>query len=417
MTRDNITRLDAVRAAWLDEPMLHRLLEALAGAGGEGRVAGGAVRNALLGRGISDIDVATTLTPDVVSEVAAKAGFSVHPTGFEHGTVTVVGHDGGETRVFEVTTLRADIETDGRHAVVRFTDDWALDAERRDLTINALYCDGEGVVHDFVGGLPDIVAGRVRFVGDAGQRIEEDYLRILRFFRFHAWYGRGRLGRSGLAACAERKAGLARLSKERIGSEMRKLLAAPHPMVSILAMASYEILAELLDSEPDTGLLGEVVGVEAALGEDADPVRRLRALYPQVTGETLKDAFRLSNGEAQRLDEMAEAFPPSPALRESERKALLYRMTPGLWRDAVVLAWARNEATAGDRQWRALFEFPAQWTAPRFPLAGRDLIAAGFKPGPMLGETLVQLEDWWIASDFAPDREALIARARSLGLG
>ena len=374
-----MTKLPSLAAeAWLNEPALQRLFATLAAAGGEGRVAGGAVRNALLGEAVTEVDVATTLSPEQVTAACAAAGMKVHPTGIEHGTVTVVV----DHHPFEVTTLRHDVETDGRRAKVRFTDDWDADAQRRDFTMNALYCDARGTVHDFVDGWPDVQRRRVIFVGDPEQRIAEDYLRILRFFRFHARYGHGAPDAAGLAACTRLKAGLDGLSAERIRQEMFKLMSAPGAVDTLKLMAGQGILSQLLPYTEDWRVLQRL---------GADPLLRLAVL-------------------AKRLEALASLLPPSPALRPTEQRAILYHMGPEAWRDLVQVAWARSDAASDDAEWKTLLELPERWSIPVLPVSGRDLLAAGMSPGPEIGVMLSKLEDWWVASDFQPSRDELLKR-------
>ena len=391
-----MTKLPSLAAeAWLNEPALQRLFATLAAAGGEGRVAGGAVRNALLGEAVTEVDVATTLSPEQVTAACAAAGMKVHPTGIEHGTVTVVV----DHHPFEVTTLRHDVETDGRRAKVRFTDDWDADAQRRDFTMNALYCDARGTVHDFVDGWPDVQRRRVIFVGDPEQRIAEDYLRILRFFRFHARYGHGAPDAAGLAACTRLKAGLDGLSAERIRQEMFKLMSAPGAVDTLKLMAGQGILSQLLPYTEDWRVLQRL---------GADPLLRLAVLAQDP--RSMPERWRLSNHEAKRLEALASLLPPSPALRPTEQRAILYHMGPEAWRDLVQVAWARSDAASDDAEWKTLLELPERWSIPVLPVSGRDLLAAGMSPGPESGVMLSKLEDWWVASDFQPSRDELLKR-------
>lgn len=381
--------------AWLTEPALQRLLAVLAAAGGEGRVAGGAVRNALLGEKVTEVDVATTLSPEQVTEACSAAGMGVHPTGIDHGTVTVVV----DRHPFEVTTLRHDVETDGRRAKVKFTDDWQADAQRRDFTMNALFCDARGTIYDFVNGLPDIEGRRVIFVGDPAQRIAEDYLRILRFFRFHARYGHGAPDAAGLAACTRLKAGLDGLSAERIRQEMFKLMAAPGAVSTLRLMADKGVLLHLLPYTEEWRVLERL---------PPDPLLRLSVLARDPLA--MPERWRLSNHEARRLEDIASLMPPTPALRPKEQRAVLYQQGADAWRDLVHIAWARSDAPLDDAGWRDLLELPDRWPIPRLPVAGRDLLAAGMSPGPEIGVMLTRLEDWWVASDFQPTRDELLKR-------
>jgi tRNA nucleotidyltransferase/poly(A) polymerase len=396
-------------AAWLREGAVARLLDVLHWDGEEARVVGGAVRNALLGEPISEFDVATTAVPQEVIRRATAAGFKPVPTGIEHGTVTVVI----ASRPFEVTTLREDIETFGRHANVRFGRDWRADAERRDFTMNALSAGADGVVHDYVGGVADLNARRVRFIGDAKKRIAEDYLRILRFFRFHAAYGHGLPDAAGLAACIAARAGLGQLSRERVRMELLKLLLARHATPALAVMAESGLLVPVLGGVPDLAGFENMAKVEAAAGVQADAVQRLGALGARIAddAERLWQRLRLSNVEHERLASMAEAWwRISPANGKGGR-ALLYRLGPERFVDRVLLAWARSPATAHDPAWRALATLPEHWTAPVFPLKAADFIKRGVPPGPALGAALHEAEAAWIAADFPADQEAIAAIA------
>ncbi len=396
-------------AAWLREGALARLLDVLNRDGEEARVVGGAVRNALLGEPISEFDVATTAVPQEVIRRATAAGFKPVPTGIEHGTITVVI----ASRPFEVTTLREDVETFGRHANVRFGRDWRADAERRDFTMNALSAGADGVVFDYVGGLADLNARRVRFIGDANKRIAEDYLRILRFFRFHAAYGHGLPDAAGLAACIAARAGLGQLSRERVRMELLKLLLARHATPALAAMAESGLLVPVLGGVPDLAGFQNMAKVETAAGVQADPVQRLGALGARIAedAERLWQRLRLSNVEHERLASMAESWWRISPADEKGARALLYRLGPERFVDRVLLAWARSPATAHDPAWRALAALPGHWTAPVFPLKAADFIKRGVPQGPALGAALHEAEAAWIAADFPADPEAIAAIA------
>jgi poly(A) polymerase len=396
-------------AAWLREGALARLLDVLSRDGEEARVVGGAVRNALLGEPISEFDVATTAVPQEVIRRATAAGFKPVPTGLDHGTITVVIG----SRPFEVTTLREDVETFGRHAYVRFGRDWRADAQRRDFTMNALSAGADGAVHDHVGGVADLNARRVRFIGDARKRIDEDYLRILRFFRFHAAYGRGLPDPAGLAACIAARAGLGQLSRERVRMELLKLLLAPHATPALATMAESGLLVPVLGGVPDLAGFENMAKVEAAAGVQADTVQRLGALGTRIVedAERLWQRLRLSNAEHERLASMAEVWWRISPADEKAARVLLYRLGPERFVDRVLLAWARSPATAHDPAWRALAKLPEHWTAPVFPLKGQDFIKRGVPPGPALGAALHEAEAAWIAADFPADPEAIAAIA------
>ena len=385
------------KAKWLNEPRLQAVLAVL-NTGGDTRVAGGAVRNALLGLPIADVDLATTLEPRDVIALAKGAGFGVHPTGIDHGTVTVVNR----AAAFEVTTLRRDVETDGRHAKVKFTKNFADDAARRDFTINAIYCSRKGEIVDYTDGYADILKNRVKFVGKASERIAEDYLRILRFFRFHAAYGKGAPDREGLAACKRLRKGLQQISAERIRQELIKLLAAPRAVETLQVMAKAGILKLILPYAEEWRVLKRL---------PADPMLRLCVLAKEPN--SLKDPLRLSNEEAARVAAAASSPTLSPSLREKERRALAYALGPDRWRDAVHLSFAQSRAKLGDRAWTKLLHFIDHWKAPTFPLNGGDLLLQGHEAGPHIGELLQRAEDYWIASDFSAGKADLLTYLES----
>jgi len=397
-------------AAWLSAGALPRLLGVLDSNGEEARVVGGAVRNALLGLPIMEIDVATTALPEDVVRRVTIAGFNPVPTGIEHGTVTVVI----DKHPFEVTTLRQDVETYGRHAKVAFGRDWQTDAERRDFTINALSATRDGAVYDYVGGLADLKARRVRFIGDPAKRIAEDYLRILRFFRFHAAYAVGHPDPAGLTACICGRDGLDQVSRERVRVEMLKLLVAPHAAPTLTAMADAGLLIRFLSGVPYLASFANMAKVEAAIGEAPDPVRRLGALAVTVAedAERLWQKLRLTNNEHERLVSMAEGWRRiSPGSGEQSARALLYRLKAEHFTDHALLAWARSQRSAHDEGWRALATLPARWTAPVFPLRSADFIQRGVAKGPPLGAALAAAEQSWIAAGFPSDNAALDAIA------
>ena len=392
--------------AWLAQGALAKLLAALDGSGEEARVVGGAVRNALLGEPVHEIDIATTAVPEEVIKRVTAAGFKAVPTGIEHGTVTVVG-DG---MPFEVTTLRRDVETYGRHAKVVFGRDWKADAERRDFTLNALSASRDGAIEDYVGGLADLTARKVRFIGDPAKRIAEDYLRILRFFRFHAWYGKGGLDAPGLAACIQLREGLDQLSRERVRMEMLKLLAAPGAVAALEVMADNGLLGRVIAGVPNIVHVTAMARLEETLTLAPDPLRRLGALAVVVAEdvERLWQKLRLTNVEHARLAGIAEGWwRIGPALSENARRTLLYRLGPALFLDQALLGWARSGAAVQDEEWRKLATLPQRWTAPAFPIKAADLMARGMTQGPALGEALKAAEAAWIAAGFPSDRAAL----------
>ncbi len=386
---------------WMEAPATRRLLAALAGDGTDVRFVGGCVRDALVGRAVVDLDLATPDAPDAVMRKLAVAGLRAIPTGIAHGTVTALV----DATRFEVTTLRHDVETDGRHARVAFTDDWRADAARRDFTMNALSAGADRRVHDYFGGIADLRAGVVRFVGEPAARIAEDHLRLLRFYRFHAHYGRGSPAPAARAACAAAAATLARLSGERVRDELFKLLAAPRPADTLACMAEDGVLGEVLPSPADVAAVARLTGAEPAEGRDT--LRRLQALLPQDVGATaldaLADRLRLSNEQRARLHAMSSVLPVG---RSALRRAL-HRDGATALRDRALLAFARGAAARAALD-AALHEIDA-WPAPRFPVTGADVLACGVAPGPAVGRLLAAVEAWWIAEDFAPDRAACLA--------
>lgn len=401
---------------WLKTRPLQALFTALNREGGEARVVGGAVRNTLLGTAVCDVDLATTHLPEVTMRLAGEAGFKPVPTGIEHGTVTVVvqGH------AFEVTTLRKDIETDGRHAKVAFGTDWKADAERRDFTINALYATAEGIVVDHVGGLADIETRTLRFIGDAEQRIREDYLRILRFFRFFAWYGSGRPEADGLRASARLKDGIAQLSAERVWAELKKLLSAPDPSRSLLWMRQSGVLNLILPESEKWGIdsIHGLVRTEGDLGWQPDSLLRLMSIVPPdaVRMEDMGSRLKMSNAERARLEAWARADAIKPELSEQALKKTIYRGSKQAMLDRIRLAYAaaRADAIGSDEAmiragaYARLLETATNYETPVFPVTGGDLLARGIEKGPALGEMLRSLETLWIESGFQLDRPKLL---------
>ncbi|QYK41680.1 MAG: CCA tRNA nucleotidyltransferase [Paracoccaceae bacterium] len=376
-----------VTGDWLTRAETRAVFAALAADGAQVLAVGGCVRNALLGQPVHDVDIATGARPEVVTRLAERAGLRVVPTGIDHGTVTVVS--GGIAH--EVTTFRRDIETDGRRAVVAFSDRIGDDAARRDFTMNALYCTAGGAVIDPLHGLQDVMAGRVRFVGDPQARIAEDYLRILRFFRFHAWYGRDGLDPDGLAACAALADGIDRLSRERLGAEMRRLLSAPDPAPAVAAMAAAGVLARVLPGA-DARALPVLVHLEG----DAT-IRWLRRLAA-LGGEGVDTALRLSRAEAAALDALRDG-----AAGGQGAAVLGYRLGAGDAADALLLRAALTGMPLPPG-WQPEI---ARGAAARFPVRAADLMPA--LSGPAIGDRLRLLEDRWIASDFRLTRDELLS--------
>lgn len=399
---------------WMTAPATTAVLDALEAAGGPdcARFVGGCVRNAIIGKPIADIDVATTLTPEAVIEALRAAGLRAIPTGVEHGTVTAVH----KHRPVEVTTLRRDVETDGRRAVVAFTTDWREDAERRDFTLNALYARRDGGVFDPTGhGVADARAGRIVFVGDPEQRLREDHLRSLRFFRFLAWYGRGEPDAAAVAAIIALKDQVANLAAERISAELLKLLAAQDPRQAVRLMLQTGVLPVVLPGPLDLARFEALVGIEAELDE-ADALLRLAAPLRDDPEDGVRTAGRLRLSNAQR-DRLAAALAPepqlAPGLAPQAARALIYRIGAQAFGDRVKLNWAA--AGGGDAAgWRGLLAIGAAWTSPALPVSGADVVAAGAPKGPKVGETLRALESWWIDGDFCADRAAALAKLNEL---
>ncbi len=399
-------------AQWLKRPQTARAFSALSKDGVATRAVGGAVRNTLLGLPVTEIDLATTALPERVMALAKAAGLKAVPTGIEHGTVTVIV-DGTP---FEVTTLRRDVETYGRHAIVAFTEDWEEDARRRDFTLNALYADRDGTLFDPLGGYADLIAGRVRFIGEAEARIKEDYLRILRFFRFNAYYGKAPFDAEGLAACVRLHTGLAQLSAERVAGELRRILVAPEAIRAVEALFDHGLLTELLGGVPRMMRFARLVAAEEALGLTPDPALRLAALgvFVAEDAERLATRLRLSNAEQAVLmlgasDHERVELPGEAAARRS-----LYKLGPCKFEARVLLAAADEGVAPEDAHWRQALRLADRWQAPEFPVRGPDITALGDVKGPEIGEMLRTLEAEWIASDFTLGREALLARAKQL---
>jgi poly(A) polymerase len=412
---DDSARLPSLADAdWLTRPQTREVFAALTAEGAEARAVGGAVRNALMGIPVKDVDIATTALPGDVMRLADRAGLHAIPTGIEHGTVTVVA---GKVP-FEVTTLRRDIETFGRHAKVTFTTDWREDAMRRDFTMNALYADPDGTVHDPLGGYGDLQAGRVRFIGDAHQRIREDYLRILRFFRFGAQYGDARTpDAEGLVAAAVEKAGLSLLSGERIRSELLLLLAAPGAVPALRRMRDHGLIAPLLGVAGNVELVERVVAIEQALNRPADAVLRLAALASDA-GDGLRDRLRLSTVEAERLVQSGRrdaAF--DPRTDEAAAKAFIYRHGAKAFADGALIDWARSADEADDRGRAGRVSLPERWSAPALPIRGADVVALGVPVGPSVGRIVASFEKWWIGAGYPEDASRVRAKLEELARG
>ncbi|MHA1537597.1 MAG: CCA tRNA nucleotidyltransferase [Alphaproteobacteria bacterium] len=400
---------------WMTAPATRAVIAALAGAGGQPRFVGGCVRDAIAGRAVRDIDIATPLTPQSVMTCLEKASIKAIPTGIEHGTVTAVC--AGEH--FEITTLRVDVETDGRRARVAFTDDWMADASRRDLTMNAIFLDPGGALYDPFGGVGDLRAGRVRFVGKAEARIEEDVLRLLRFFRFQAWYGAPPPDPEALAACRKLAPKLPRLSAERVWSETRRLLLAPGAGPVFALMDEEGILGHFLPQARNFARLEALAGLETA-GIEPDPLRRLAGVInaDEAGARSLAERLKLSNAERERLACLARELPGFRPGQGAVARRQLYRLGPERFRDLVLLDRARRLAAAKAppeaKDFNAGLAEAASWRAEKLPVGGKDAKALGVAPGPPVGEVLASVEQWWIEGDFKATRKQALAKLKAL---
>lgn len=395
-------RFNALPQPWMLQGPVRKVYDAITVQGDEARFVGGCVRDALLGRPINDVDIATALPPAQVIERLEQAGIKAVPTGIEHGTVTAVA----EHEPVEVTTLRRDVETFGRQARVAFTDDWRADAARRDLTINALSCGLDGVVHDYFGGLDDLAAGRVRFVGEAKARMREDYLRILRFFRFHASYASGALDAEAFAAARSCRSQLAHLSGERLRQETLKLLRAERGPATWGEMLEGGIVEAYLPEARNLARLSLTAARERVCEVPVSGIRRLASLLsdkPQALAAGTR--LRLSRREQERLAGIASGPGQLLELHAPALHCLIYRHGNELALDLVLV---HAPSGAVDRDLRLAAEIIAQWPAPKMPVGGHDLMALGIQPGAALGRWLGLIESWWIAGDFAADRAACL---------
>ena len=390
--------------ARLQDPAVQRIMDVARQAGGEARVVGGAVRDALMGRTVGEIDFACTLPPDALTSAMKQAGIKTVPTGIEHGTITVVIDGTG----YEVTTLRHDVETDGRRAKVAFTDDWQADAARRDFTMNALYVDADGKIYDYFDGQKDLAARHVRFIGDAEARIHEDVLRILRFFRFTAWFGR-ETDAGGLKACRALAELIPQLSIERIWREIVKLLNAENPLPIWRLMLESGVLAQFMPEASDIARLQALLEVEKLYEKPPSSLRRLAALlHPPITAIAVSERLKLSKRETAKLMQLTTL----PAL-------LVGKLDPVPFRHAIYEHGAVDTADAAllcnasqpELDLDPALAAAAEWDNPRFPLQGQDLLKLGMQAGPAMGAALKELEDQWIASDFKLSRDELLMMA------
>jgi poly(A) polymerase len=377
--------------------------EALQRAGGDPRYVGGCVRDALLDRRFKEVDIATPLEPAAVMKAAEAAGLKHVPTGIEHGTVTVVADHTG----IEVTTLRRDVETFGRHATVAFTDDWREDAARRDLTMNALSADASGKVYDYFDGIADLKAGRVRFVGAPEDRMREDYLRILRYFRFHADYATGDFDPPALRASRALKSELKSLSGERLRQETLKLLVARRGVETWRAMLTEGIVAAFLPQATTIDRMAKVALLEQRLKIPQDAVRRLGALTVTGSGAAVAEKLKLSNAERDRVIAISAARPEFAAGDAHLVRRRIYDLGNAPALDLLLVDWPEPDADA-----QHAFEIVRDWPRPELPLKGRDVSALGVPAGPEIGRLLKDLEDWWIAGDFAADRAQCMAELK-----
>lgn len=397
---------------WLAWPGVREVFAVLGVQGFAIRAVGGAVRDALLSRRVSEVDFATTARPETVMELARDAGLKVIPTGLDHGTLTLIA--GG--RPFEVTTLRKDVETDGRRAKVAFTDDWLADASRRDFTINALYADANGTLHDPLGVIGDIEARHIRFIGDPRARIREDYLRILRFFRFHAELGGKEFDARALRACVEQRGGLDSLSPERVHGELMRLLCADGAVRALRKMFDYGLLVQLLAGVAYLGRLEKLIAIEAHLAMAPDAVLRLAALSVAGAEDAARLArrLRLPNADTKRLEQVSAYHGPGVDMDDARLRARLYAMDRAGCRDTALMAWAASREGPDNSDWHDLMTRIGEQPVPKFPLQGADIVEMGVPQGPAVGEILGETEAHWIAGDFAATRTQLLEIAREL---
>ena len=404
---------------WMTAPETSRLINALSSIDGDKIIAlfvGGCVRDSLFDRPVNDIDIATILSPSEVSRTLSEAGFKVLETGLEHGTVTAVLG----AKYFQITTLREDKSTDGRRAKVNFTDQWSIDANRRDFTINAIYADIYGNIYDPVGGLEDIKVGRVRFVGNAQKRINEDVLRLLRFFRFYAQFSNPPPDRQAIEACKKLAYKLPNLSGERIRAETFKLLETNDPATTLSLMSANGVLRYFLPEVKQIDRLAGLVLVENLVGS-IDPLRRLAAaVKTDIEGaNTIAQRLRFSNRTTARLCSLVvkdQRIKIDMSLKS--RMKLMYLLGADLWRDRVLINWADDIALGGNqegtfsKQWKNIYKLADTWERPVFPLKGADVLDMGMEIGPSVGYYLNNVEEWWIQNDFLPNRNECLLKLK-----
>ncbi len=400
--------------SFVNDPGAQAILAALPSA--STRFVGGCVRNALWGQPVADIDMATTLEPEAVNAALKAAGIKTVPTGIAHGTLTAVV----KGKPYEITTLRRDVETDGRRAVIAYTEDWVEDAQRRDFTVNALYADADHKIYDPTGeGLADIEARRFRFVGDADARVKEDYLRILRLFRFVAWYGQdATITKDALTACRENRAGLKTLSAERVWSELKKLLSARNPVRAMHILLQQDILETLLPEATNVDGLEQLVRLEMREGIRPDPMLRLMAMMVRepLAAALLAKRLKMSNKEKERLKAWAsDAETLSHDMPERARLQAIYRSGKQTILDRVRLRAAGANQAIESAHWMVIADLAMGWTPPNFPIKGRDLKGAGVPSGPEMGKAMKALEQLWIRSGFSSEKLQLLAALKLLG--
>lgn len=401
---------------WMTAPATRRVMTAFADAGVEARFVGGCVRDALLGRAVTDIDIATPAPPDRATQILEKAGVAVHPTGVAHGTVTAVA----DHRPFEITTLRRDVENFGRHARVEFTDDWQADAARRDFTMNAISCGPDGALFDYFDGIADARAGRVRFVGSPEDRIREDVLRLLRLFRFQAHYGKTPPDENALVAAEKMAPQLVTLSGERIRNETLRLLVAPDPLPVLTTMHERNVLAHFLPEATQPRRLAALVRLEnsgplvEALKIKAGAIRRLAALLTSdaATARAVAERLRLSNDDRDRLIALAQFPPLDPNASDVERHRRIYRDGAALYFDRVLLSWAGSSDDS--TSWVGHLIDANAWGNPSLPIKGSDVLALGIPAGPRVGELIEAVEEWWVDGDFRAGRAECLAKLKQL---
>jgi poly(A) polymerase len=402
--------LSPARQAQILTGGVNLIMDALRAAGGEARVVGGAVRDAVMGRAIGDIDLAANLPPERVMDILAARHIRSVPTGLAHGTVTaVIDHAG-----YEITSLRRDVETDGRHAQIAYTDDWQTDAARRDFTFNALYLDADGKLYDYFGGASDAATGQVRFIGDARARIREDVLRILRFFRFHAWIGRGDANPQALEACAELAGLIPHLSAQRVARELLKLLGAPHPWKAWQLMFANGIARFILPECIDGAGYLDLLRNEEEQGQRQPALARLAALLPrdETIAEAVAARLKFSNRDASGLTTLAKlpALLDSQLANPTDLRRVLYEYGVPPVRSALFLIGGHSR-----EQIEATLGVIDAWENPVFPIRGEDIVQLGVPMGPRVGEILRSVEQWWIAGDFRAERDICLAQARRYG--